>query len=149
VGWTRQLRGKTVGLDTAPLIYYIEENPTYLITVDALFQALDRGEFAAVTSMVTLLEVLVRPFRRGDTALANHYRTILFESAGLTTAPLSQAIAEEAARLRSVYRIGTADAIQMATAACHGASFFVTNDARLPVVPGLTMLTLDELRAET
>ena len=28
--WINQLRGKIVGLDTAPLIYFIEQNPTYL-----------------------------------------------------------------------------------------------------------------------
>jgi hypothetical protein len=28
--WLIKLKGKIVGLDTAPLIYYIEENPKYL-----------------------------------------------------------------------------------------------------------------------
>lgn len=29
MGWVEDLRGKTVGLDTAPLIYYIEDHPTF------------------------------------------------------------------------------------------------------------------------
>jgi predicted nucleic acid-binding protein len=41
----------------------------------------------------------------------------------------------------------TPDAIQMATAIFEGASFFVTNDARLPSLPGLEVLILEELRA--
>lgn len=28
--WIAQLQGQVVGLDTAPLIYFIEENQTYL-----------------------------------------------------------------------------------------------------------------------
>ncbi len=28
--WISQLEGQLVALDTAPLIYFIEENPTYL-----------------------------------------------------------------------------------------------------------------------
>jgi hypothetical protein len=28
--WLNKLQGKIIGLDTAPLIYFIEENPTYL-----------------------------------------------------------------------------------------------------------------------
>lgn len=28
--WLVQLQGQIVGLDTAPLIYFIEENPNYL-----------------------------------------------------------------------------------------------------------------------
>ncbi|MEA5496457.1 PIN domain nuclease [Limnoraphis robusta Tam1] len=38
------------------------------------------------------------------------------------------------------------DAIQMATAICEGASFFLTNDARLPSLPELTVLVLENLR---
>jgi predicted nucleic acid-binding protein len=30
VEWLTNLYGKTTGLDTAPLIYFIEENPKYL-----------------------------------------------------------------------------------------------------------------------
>ncbi len=28
--WITQLQGKVVGLDTAPLIYFMEQNPNYL-----------------------------------------------------------------------------------------------------------------------
>lgn len=48
-----------VGLDTAPLIYFIEKNPTYLEITDAFFEAMVRGEFRVVILVVTLLEVLV------------------------------------------------------------------------------------------
>jgi hypothetical protein len=38
VEWINDLHGKTIGLDTAPLIYFIEENPTYIETVEFLMQ---------------------------------------------------------------------------------------------------------------
>lgn len=69
--WIAALRGKVVGLDTAPLIYFIEESPTYLNVVRPFFEAMDRGEFGSVTSVVTLVEVLIHPLRRGDTRLAH------------------------------------------------------------------------------
>ena len=149
MGWIGQLRGKTVGLDTAPLIYFIEQHPSYLATVRPFFQGLDGSEFTVVTSMITLLEVLIRPLREGNGLLVNEYRDILFNTPRLVTLPLSQDIAEAAARLRAIHNIRIADAVQIASALSEGASFFVTNDARLPVVPGLTMLTLDELRAKS
>jgi predicted nucleic acid-binding protein len=65
--WLARLRGKVVGLDTAPLIYLVEENPSYLEIVEAFFTAFDRGEFRIVTSTITLTEVLVHPLRRGNT----------------------------------------------------------------------------------
>ena len=145
--WVAALQGKVVGLDTAPLIYFIEENLAYLETVRPFFEAMDHGEFSVVTSVVTLLEVLVHPFRRGDRTLAQQYRDILLNAEGLTTILFSQDIAEEAARLRAVHNIRTPDAIQMTTAIHEGASFFLTNDARLPSLPKLRVLVLDELKA--
>jgi predicted nucleic acid-binding protein len=145
--WLAQLQGQVVGLDSAPLIYFIEENPTYLEMTDAFFEAMVRGEFRVVTSVVTLLEVLVYPLRQGNRILAQQYRDILFNEAGLTTIEVSPAIAEVAAQLRATYNLQTPDSIQMAMAISGGASLFLTNDARLPSLPGLEVLVLEELRA--
>jgi predicted nucleic acid-binding protein len=145
MGWIASLRGKVVGLDTTPLIYFIEENSTYLELVSPFFEAIDQGEVSAVTSIVTLLEVLVHPFQHGDAALVQQYRDILLNSQGLTTIPLSQDIAEEAARIRAAHNIRTPDAIQMATAIYMGASHFLTNDARLPSLPELKVWVLDKV----
>src|SRR5262249_47820118 len=109
-------------------------------------RAIDRGEISAVTSIVSLLEVLVYPIRNGSIDLAHQYRDILFNTKGLTTVLLSQEIAEEAARLRAFHNIRTPDSIQMATAIKASASFFLTNDARLPSLPGMRMVMLDEVR---
>jgi predicted nucleic acid-binding protein len=145
--WLAQLQGQVVGLDTAPLIYFIEENPTYLKMTGAFFEAMVRGEFRVVTSVITLLEVLVYPLRQGNSILAQQYRDILSDEEGLTTIEVSSTIAEEASQLRAAYNLRTPDAIQMATAIRQGASFFLTNDARLPSLPGLEVLVLEELRA--
>jgi hypothetical protein len=40
VEWINDLQGKTVGLDTAPLIYFIEESPAYIETVKLFFEAM-------------------------------------------------------------------------------------------------------------
>lgn len=144
--WIAQLQGQVVGLDTAPLIYFIEQNPTYLEMMRLFFRTLNQGEFRVVTSVVTLPEVLVYPLRQGNTTLAQQYRDILFNAEGLTTIQVSPDIAEVAAQLRAIHNLRTPDAVQMATAICEGASFFLTNDARLPSLPGLEVLVLEELR---
>ncbi|MCV3213979.1 PIN domain-containing protein [Plectonema radiosum NIES-515] len=143
--WIVQLQGAIVGLDTAPLIYFLEENPTYLQITDAFFEAMFRGEFRVITSLVTIPEVLVYPLRQGNTTLAQQYRDILFNSQGLTTIEVVPNIAETAAQLRADYNLKTPDAIQMATAINEGASFFLTNDGRLPSLPELSVLVLDQL----
>lgn len=144
--WVEALRDEIVGLDTAPLIYFIEENRTYLERVSAFFEALDEGNFRAVTSTVTLVEVLVHPFRRNEPALARRYRDILLDTRGLEVLPLTRDVAVEAARLRAAHNLRTPDAIQMSTAVGAGASAFLTNDSRLPSLPNLRALVLDELR---
>jgi len=135
-----------VGFDTMPLIYYIEENRNYLEVVDPFFEAIDRGEFKVVTSIITLLEVLVHPVRNGDVILAQRYRDLLFDTEGLSTMILDRTIAEEAARLRASHHIRTPDSIQMATAISEGASFFLTNDLLLPSLPNLKTLVLEHLK---
>src|SRR5688500_10841927 len=95
--WVKKLHGQTIGLDTAPLIFYIEENEDYLAVLDAFFDDLDLGLFRAVTSAITLLEVLVHPLRNGEEALAHQYNDILLSSPYVSTLPVTYAIAQEAA----------------------------------------------------
>ncbi|HAI68945.1 MAG TPA: PIN domain nuclease [Gammaproteobacteria bacterium] len=142
--WVKALQsGQIVALDTAPLIYFIEEHPTYLPIVAPFFEKLDQSEIAVVTSVITLSEVLVKPLRDGETQLAQQYRDILLNINGLTTIKVSIAIAEKAAQLRSQYSLRTPDAIQVATALQSNATALLTNDIRLPVLPTLQILTLD------
>ena len=142
--WIDDLQEKTVGLDTAPLIYFIEENPAYIETVRFFFEAMDRGDFLVVTSAVTLLEVLVHPLRSNNKELATEYRDILLNSK-LTILEVSSSIAEQAAQLRADYNIRTPDAIQISAALSAGASHFFTNDIRLPEIPSIQILSLDAL----
>jgi predicted nucleic acid-binding protein len=143
--WLSDLRGKTVGLDTAPLIYFIEENPTYLEVAKLFFEAMDRGDFTVVTSTVTLLEVLVHPLRTNNAELAEEYRDILLNSK-LMTVGVSSTIAEQAARLRAAHNIRTPDAIQISAALNAGATHFFTNDIKLPDIADIRILSLDLLR---
>jgi predicted nucleic acid-binding protein len=146
MGWVDLLKGKIIGLDTTPLIYFTEENQTYLEVIDPFFKAVGSGELMVITSVVTLLEVLVRPIREGNLILAQRYREFLLNTNSVTTHFLSQEIAEEAAKHRAFHNIRTPDSIQMATAIVGGASFFLTNDTHLPSLPNLKTLVLDDLK---
>lgn len=142
--WITRLSGKTIGLDTAPLIYFMEEHPFYLEFVRPFFQALDRGDIIVVTSTITLLEVLVYPIRKHDNALASEYRDILLRS-NLVMMDVTSSISEHAAKLRASYTLRTPDALQIATALQAGATTFFTNDVRLPQIEGIEILMLDHL----
>jgi predicted nucleic acid-binding protein len=144
--WVKALRGSAVAIDTAPFIYFIENNPAFIRLVAPFFEGLDGGEFRAVTSTITLTEVLVHPLRQDNQALAARYFHILTTSRNLAVLPVSDAIASEAAALRAKHGYKTPDAIQIATGLIGGASSFLTNDAGLGSIPGMRSVVLDLLR---
>jgi predicted nucleic acid-binding protein len=143
--WLNALSGQVVGLDTAPLIYFIERHPLYFPIVEPFFAFVARGEIEVVTSTITLTEVLVHPYRLGNPALARQYSDILLDARNVTALPVSARIAAEAARLRAMHGIRTPEAIQLATAYESHASAFLTNDEALEKAADLTMLVLDRM----
>jgi predicted nucleic acid-binding protein len=143
--WIDAFRGRKIALDSAIIIYFIEEHPAYLPFVQPLFQNIARGHIKAVTSTVTLLEVLVRPLREGNVSLANRYRDILLYSENLETLPLSHPLSERAAELRARYRLRAPDVIQIATALGQKASAIITNDERWRRIKELDVVILEDL----
>ena len=144
MGLIEDLRGQKICLDTAPIIYFIEDHETYRKILRPVFVEIDVGNIEAITSTLTLLEVLVHPFRAGNQVLAEKYREILLSSAGLITFEISHEISEMASRLRAKYSIRTPDAIQMAVGIRYGATHFLTNDPRLRKVTEIKVLILDD-----
>ncbi len=142
--WLTKLQGEIVGLDTAPLIYFIEEHTTYIEALKEFFETVDKGEVNVVTSTITLTEVLIHPLRSQNVDLAAEYREILLNS-NITTLDISSEIAEYGALLRSQYNLRTPDALQIATAIKSEASFFLTNDTKLPKIPTIDYLILETL----
>jgi len=145
MGLIQKLRSKNVFLDTAPLIYYIEENHTYSPILNKLFLANSKGDFLFQTSVITLLEVLVLPLRENEHQLVEEYQNILCNSTSITIIDLTTDIAIKAAALRAKYGLKTPDSIQVATALNVSAEYFLTNDIRLKVVNEIEILVLDEL----
>ena len=74
---TPAITGKLVAFDSAPLIYYFEEHIEYLAAADELFNAISQGLTRGMTSILTLLEVLVKPLHSGRHDLAGDYRRIV------------------------------------------------------------------------
>lgn len=134
-------------IDTAPIIYYIEENPAYLHVVDKIFSRLSSYNSESVfafSSIVTLTEVLTHPLRHHDQELAGRYRRFLLKSHNFTLFPVDESIAEHAAAIRAKYNYRTPDAIQLATGVENHATLFITNDIRLKNFSELTIIVLDD-----
>ncbi len=113
-------------------------------TVRPVFEGIDAGKIEAITSTITLLEVLVHPFRKKNKILVEKYREILLYSEGVTTFEILNEISEFASELRAKYSIKTPDALQIGTGIFHGADIFLTNDATLKKIKEIDVIVLDE-----
>jgi len=89
---------------------------------------IERGHNPAVTSTVTLLELLVQPYRdqKGEFGTEDLRSPELISKARMATG--DDELADRAAELRGRYRLSTPDAIQVATAISHKASRSCGND---------------------
>ncbi len=124
-------RHERVGLDTSPFIYHIEGASRYANAVGVVFDELVRGTFAGVTSVLTIMEVTVKPLQLGFADVADEYAVILTTFPNLTIVGFDQATARRAAELRAIYRLRPADALQVAACLQGGATAFLTNDKGL------------------
>lgn len=133
-----------VAVDTAIFICLLEEHSVYLGAVRPLFLAATRGELQVITSAVTLLEVLVVPYRAGDVALGAQYEALLAGSRGVRLVDTDRTQLRAAAQLRARYRMRTPDALQLAAALTFRCTAFVTNDRDIPDIPGMEIIQLAE-----
>jgi predicted nucleic acid-binding protein len=147
MGLIHDLGGGAVALDTVVFIYFLEAHREYLPIVEPLFEEIDRRRREAVTSSLTLLEVLVVPYRAGDLDLARRYEALLTGSRGLRMVEIDRDQLKAAALLRAKHRLRTPDAIQTGAALSSGCKTFVTNDRDLPEIPGLKIIQLKDYLA--
>jgi len=64
-------RQRKIGLDTSIFIYQVEGHPKYVELTSAIFAWLESPSGRAVTSTVTMLELLVQPYRLSDFGRVN------------------------------------------------------------------------------
>lgn len=124
-------RQKVLALDTNIFIYHFEENPAYAAFTGNLFRRIESGLSRAVTSALTLHEILTGARKVGDARLVSLYRDLVGSFPNLAIVPFDAEVADISSDLRVRYGLRTPDAIQVATAIHQRADAFVTNDEGL------------------
>ena len=132
--------GVLVTLDSAPIIYYLQDHPRFAQRFSALFDGVAEGRIFLNVSTITLAEVMAGPLGVNNEILAAQYREVLCHSPGWQTVPVDESIAAESARLRARYRLRLPDAIQVATAVVTRAWGLVTHDSALTKVKDIRVL---------
>ena len=142
----QQLTAHTIiGLDTPIFIYHLEAHPHYLPLTKAILNGVQSGQWNALTSTITIMELTVHPWRINRPDIARQYEVVLANFPNLQLADVDRDIARRAAQLRAGHNIRPADALQVATALVHQATVWVTNDRNLKrLAPTVEVLILDE-----
>jgi len=133
----------SIYLDANCVIYSYERVEPYRTLLQPMWDAADPQTYGIVTSELTLLEVLVKPFKTGNTRLEAGFRSLLYHSSTVRLLPISQAILEHAAQLRASTNLKTPDAIHAATALL-AACALLTNDPTFRRMPGLNVIVLSD-----
>ena len=131
-----------IALDTNIFIYYLNRTSIYHSQAEELFKKLQSGEFKAVTSILTLTELLSFSISEQGLKILERYfsdipNTKLME--------VNFEIATKAAKIRREQGIKLVDSIQLATALSAKAQVFITNDQKLKQFKKLEVLLLEQI----
>lgn len=138
-------RHRLIALDTSIFIYQLEANVRYLPLTDHIFSWLERSDAKAVTSTITMTELLAQPYRDADDQRVDEYYSLLSTFPNLDWIAPNLQIADLAARFRALHRLRTPDALQAATAAHACVTGFITNDSVFERVDIFETLVLENL----
>ena len=133
-----------VYLDASSLIYSVERVEPYRTLLEPMWQEAQDGNLTIVSSLVLVVEALVKPLRDGNTEIEMQYRE-LFGTNAVRLLEASYSVFEDAARLRAETGLAIPDALHAATALRAGCALFITNDTDFRRVQGLPIVVLDDL----
>jgi len=136
---------QTAFVDTAPIIYYIEAHPQFGPLAKEIVDSFRSGKLIALSSVITLVEVLPKPVESGNDVLAKKFSEFLKTGKNIKLLDISAEIAELAGNMRGQYpSLKAMDAIQIAVSINAGAGAFITNDAKLRQVKELRFIVLKD-----
>ena len=131
-------------IDASGLIYSVERVEPYRTLLEPMWQRVQAGDLAIVSSPIIVIEALVKPLREGNREIEMQYRE-LFASKAVRLLDASYQVFEDAAHLRAETGLKTPDALHAATALRAGCALFITNDTDYRRVQGLSLVVLDDI----
>ncbi len=135
---------KRVFLDTAPVIYYLQQDENYFEKVKQILYNLRISKASFVSSDIMLAEYSVFPLRTGKENLLRALNEFVV-LADVEIVHTSNEIAMLAARIRADYKgFKSMDAFQLATAVISGCDLFLTNDKQLRQYRDMKCMTVED-----
>lgn len=137
--------GNRLYLDTNIFIYAVEGNATFRSQVASLFSYIDNPDILVIGNQTLLTELLVQPYKTGNTQVADIYLQMLDKNTSFKLVDIDRNTALKAVQIRADYGLKSIDAIHIASAIVHGCTAFISNDQRLSRVTEIPCFGLGDL----
>lgn len=131
-------------LDANVFIYALEYEAPVGEAARRVFAHVGRGTASAVTSLLTLGELLPRAYREEDARLERAYETIFAGAPRLEIVPITDTVLRTAARRMATSRLRLPDAIHVASAIQARCDALVTEDAGIRSTSDLPVVRLND-----
>lgn len=136
---------KRVFIDTAPIIYFLENSSIYMESMEKFFTRCMKENIQIVTSALTVEEYLVSPYSNGELEYVDNFKRFI-KYMNVEVMDIDSTIAEEGAKIRGRYKNFKAmDALQIATAIVKKCDMFFTNDKQLRQEKELPCMTMEDI----
>lgn len=145
MGLLTALQGDCIYLDTNVWIYAVESYPAFIKELIALFQSIDQGNQVAITSELSLAEVLVKPLQEQNEIRQEAYKRAIVNRNNVFVVPVLRELLIDAAQIRADTGLKLPDAIHVATSVRSQCTTFLTNDGRLKRLGNLNVVLLSEV----
>ncbi len=140
-------------LDTAPVIYFVEQNPNYQTIINAIFGYIAAGNLTVVTSSITLEECIKKPKEMGNQRLVQDFTDLIVNGQNTEFIVVNDTHKIDAATLQQAYNLPkprnnlpfSNDTLQFAVALHADCHAFLTNDKMLRRVHALSVLVVEDL----
>ena len=133
-----------VFLDTAPVIYFLDEDINFAEKVKDIFEEILENEKKITTSAITCTEYLTFPYKTNNLEKVGAFFDFVTDC-DITLYSVDVEIAKKASKIRAEYKdFKTMDALQLASACIQGCDLFLTNDKQLKQFKEINCITVEE-----
>lgn len=132
-----------VHVDASVLALHMAGDRRYTPLTRTLLEMLAEGELAASTSALSIYQLLVEAYRRGEAETAATAERYLTTLPGLDVVDLTPAIAGQAAQVRAQLGGSVERAVQIATALSEGTHVYLTQRSAFRRVAGMSVESLE------
>ena len=137
---------KKVFIDTAPFIYFFENNELFADKVEQFIGLCLLHETPMVTSVISYMEFSVMPERSKKIKLISSFNEVLLKLS-IPFMEVNLSVAQRASKLRAKYIfLKGLDALQIAIAVENKCDAFLTNDKQLKKIKEVKIIVLDDLK---